>query len=83
MTETQDGFVLAERDLLLRGPGHFFGLRQHGMPELKLADIVRDLPLLLQAREAAQRTVVNKIWMEQIKPILCYYFGTWLASIRN
>jgi ATP-dependent DNA helicase RecG len=83
MTETQDGFVLAERDLLLRGPGHFFGLRQHGMPELKLADIVRDLPLLLQAREAAQRTVVNKIWMEQIKPILSYYFGTWLASIRN
>lgn len=83
MTETQDGFVLAERDLLLRGPGQFFGLRQHGMPELKLADIVRDLPILLQAREAAQQTIATPSWLAFIKPALDYYFGSWMLGVRS
>jgi ATP-dependent DNA helicase RecG len=83
MTETQDGFIIAERDLMLRGPGQFFGLRQHGMPEFKLSDIVRDLPILLQAREAAQRTVPTASWMEKLKPLLDYYFTNWLTGIPN
>jgi len=51
---TQDGFVLAEKDLELRGPGEFFGTRQSGLPILKLAEL-GDMPTLLKAREEAQR----------------------------
>ncbi|MBN1582071.1 MAG: ATP-dependent DNA helicase RecG, partial [Anaerolineae bacterium] len=51
--ETQDGFKLAERDLEMRGPGDFFGTRQSGLPELKLASL-GDTPLLELARREAQ-----------------------------
>lgn len=56
-TRTNDGFIIAEEDLKLRGPGELFGTRQHGLPDLKVADLVRDLPLLVQAREDAFRLV--------------------------
>jgi ATP-dependent DNA helicase RecG len=57
MTATNDGFKISEMDLKLRGPGEFFGTRQHGLPELKIADIVTDAKLLYQAREWAFRIV--------------------------
>jgi ATP-dependent DNA helicase RecG len=57
LVATTDGFKIAEVDLQLRGPGEFFGTRQHGMPELKLADPSRDLQLLRLAREEAFRLV--------------------------
>ena len=50
---TTDGFEIAELDLRMRGAGDFFGTRQSGLPELRLADVVRDAELLLEAREAA------------------------------
>ena len=53
MVETNDGFKIAEVDLDLRGPGEFFGTRQHGMPELKLADVTKDIKILYKAREEA------------------------------
>jgi ATP-dependent DNA helicase RecG len=53
MTRTTDGFEIAERDLELRGPGEFFGTRQHGLPEFKLADITQEMQLLQQAKEDA------------------------------
>ncbi len=53
MTETTSGFDIAEQDLILRGPGQFFGTRQHGLPELKLADISQELDLLKIARDDA------------------------------
>ena len=53
MKETNDGFEIARRDLELRGPGEFFGARQHGLPELRLADLATDADLLAQTRTAA------------------------------
>lgn len=55
MASTGDGFLIAEKDLEMRGPGEFFGVRQHGLPELKLADICRHRKVLDLAREEAKR----------------------------
>ena len=53
MTETCDGFKISEEDLKLRGPGDFFGTRQHGLPELRIANIFEDMPVLKEACAAA------------------------------
>jgi ATP-dependent DNA helicase RecG len=53
MVRTNDGFEIAEIDLKLRGPGDFFGVRQHGLPPLKLADMSQEIELLRLAREDA------------------------------
>lgn len=53
MEESSDGFVLAEEDLKLRGPGEFFGTRQSGLPELKIANILRDTEILEISRKEA------------------------------
>jgi ATP-dependent DNA helicase RecG len=57
MTSTNDGFKISEMDLKLRGPGEFFGTRQHGLPELEIADIVTDAKLLYRARDWAFRII--------------------------
>ena len=53
LTRTHSGFEIAEMDLRLRGPGEFFGSRQHGLPAFKLADLKYEMPLLAQAKEDA------------------------------
>lgn len=53
MTESGDGFYIAEKDLELRGPGEFFGTRQHGLPTLKIADLIRHRPIMEKARDEA------------------------------
>ena len=55
MSRTADGFQIAEADLALRGPGDFFGERQHGLPPLKLADLSQDTRLLQEVQEMAQQ----------------------------
>ena len=65
MTESEDGFVISEKDLLLRGPGEFFGIRQHGLPELKIADLSRDLPILKEAQQAAAELLEKDPLLEE------------------
>ncbi len=55
MCKTDDGFKIAEEDLKLRGPGDFFGSRQHGLPELKIADMLTDMAVLEQAAGVARQ----------------------------
>jgi ATP-dependent DNA helicase RecG len=77
MAATNDGFVIAERDLELRGPGDFFGTRQSGLPRLRTGDLVRDREIMEDAHREARRlvetgglsadllTFVQKEWQEQ------------------
>ncbi|UCH33358.1 MAG: ATP-dependent DNA helicase RecG [Armatimonadota bacterium] len=57
MVENNDGFVIAEEDLLLRGPGEFYGTRQHGLPDFRVARAGQDVALLEEARQAAFRLI--------------------------
>lgn len=59
LEQTSDGFKVAEEDLVLRGPGELLGTRQHGMPELRVADLTRDLSLLEVARKEARRILAD------------------------
>ncbi|MBM7603359.1 ATP-dependent DNA helicase RecG [Metabacillus crassostreae] len=66
MTETNDGFVLSERDLELRGPGDFFGKKQSGMPVFKVADMVHDYRALEVARQDAVELVrSDAFWIDE------------------
>ncbi len=77
MSDTSDGFVIAERDLQLRGPGDFFGTRQSGLPTLRAGDLTRDVDLLERAYEEARKRVdagtlapaqqdyVRSVWQRQ------------------
>ncbi|MGZ3559559.1 MAG: ATP-dependent DNA helicase RecG [Thermodesulfobacteriota bacterium] len=53
MEKTTDGFKIAEEDLLLRGPGEFFGVRQSGLPDFRVAHLIRDTSILIEARKEA------------------------------
>ncbi|HEV8586082.1 MAG TPA: ATP-dependent DNA helicase RecG [Methylomirabilota bacterium] len=65
MTETNDGFKIAEVDLELRGPGEFFGTRQSGLPEFRVADLLRDAAVLEEARREAQAIVAEDTELRQ------------------
>ena len=59
MEETNDGFLISDHDLKLRGPGEFFGIKQSGFFKFKIADLVRDGPIIRAARKAAFDIVEN------------------------
>ena len=59
LCETTDGFKIADVDLKMRGPGDFFGKRQHGLPRLALADILSDTRLLFQAQKSAAGIIAD------------------------
>lgn len=66
MTETSDGFKLSTFDLKLRGPGDFFGRKQSGLPEFKLADMIHDYKTLAAARDDAARLVKSPVfWKDE------------------
>ncbi len=64
MLTTTSGFEIAEMDLRLRGPGEFFGTRQHGLPEFKIADLTSELDLLQTAKEDAQAILAADPWFQ-------------------
>lgn len=57
MAQTNDGFLISEKDLLLRGPGDFFGVKQHGLPEMKIANLYQDMNLLKLSSKAADEMI--------------------------
>jgi ATP-dependent DNA helicase RecG len=65
MVETNDGFKIAEVDLQVRGPGEFFGTRQSGLPEFRVADLLRDAALLEEARRDAQAIIAGDAELRQ------------------
>jgi ATP-dependent DNA helicase RecG len=86
MAETTDGFRIAEADLRQRGPGQLFGTRQHGLPELHVANIVEDFSLLEQARQdafdiVARDPALSRPEHQILLPALRRMFGQKLALI--
>jgi ATP-dependent DNA helicase RecG len=78
MARTNDGFVIAERDLEIRGPGDFFGTRQWGLPNLRIGHLLRDRDLLERARSAAF-SYVEALGTVQPAEALCAFLerGGW------
>jgi ATP-dependent DNA helicase RecG len=60
MTETNDGFEIARRDLELRGPGDYFGTKQSGLPEFRLADLISDFEVLESARDDVAALLIRE-----------------------
>ena len=68
LRDSDDGFYLAEKDLEQRGAGQLFGMRQHGLPDLRIADILRDTEVIVQARNMAQSLIKNEVeWQEMLE----------------
>ena len=74
LTETTDGFEIAERDLQLRGPGDFFGTRQSGMPTLRVGDLLRDHQLMEEARREAVTALDDT---QQAASLVAFVRNTW------
>lgn len=83
MEKIHDGFTLAEKDLLLRGSGQLFGYMQHGLPDLKAADILSDVPILAAARDAARQWWLDHEDTAQAEVALKRRFGQTFAGLLN
>ena len=83
MESTSSGFVLAEEDLKLRGPGQFFGSMQHGLPDLKIADVLQDVELLLKARNAALETMERSEDLGQVREVLALQYKEHFTNITD
>jgi len=70
MTETNNGFIISEKDLELRGSGEFFGTRQHGLPELKIANLFEDIEMLKSVQSVAIKIMEEDPNLEKEKNIL-------------
>jgi transcription-repair coupling factor (superfamily II helicase) len=60
MTKYTDGFKISEKDMELRGPGDIFGIRQHGLPEFKIANLYEDIEILKEAQKAADDIIKHQ-----------------------
>ena len=70
MCETNDGFVISEKDLELRGTGDFFGTKQHGIPDFKIANLFEDMPILKQVQGISMKIIADDPKLEKEKNIL-------------
>lgn len=77
LVDSQDGFVIAEMDLKLRGPGEFFGTKQSGLPSLRIANILRDPDILVTARNEAQAFVDHPPSEAEFRAAVEYIKGHW------
>lgn len=84
LAQTCDGFEVAEKDLAIRGPGLFLGYRQHGLPEMKMANLADDLKILEEARRAGISAMNDPQESIQIKSVLQHryerFFGVLFAG---
>lgn len=80
---SNDGFYLAEQDLKLRGAGQLFGLRQHGLPDLYIADILQDTDVLIEARALAKKTLADAGQIAEITKVLDAQFDERFKRIFN
>ena len=67
MCISNDGFYISEQDLKLRGPGDFFGTRQHGLPEMRIANLFEDRDILAMSQEAAKKIMAEDRHLESEK----------------
>lgn len=70
ISSTNDGFIISEKDLELRGSGEFFGTKQHGIPEFKIANLFEDISLLKQAQGVALEIIDKDPTLEKEENIL-------------
>lgn len=85
METTTDGFKLAEEDLKLRGPGQFFGEAQHGLPDLKVANVFRDIDTLIEARNAAENFITTESdlnYFAELRQNLALAYGDKFSQIN-
>lgn len=69
MQQSNDGFVISEKDLELRGPGDFFGTMQHGVPEFKVANLYTDIKIMKSAQEAVKEILEDDPYLEKAENI--------------
>ncbi len=69
LERTGDGFEIAEEDLKLRGPGEIFGTRQHGLPELNVADLLKNAEVLVSVKATAERLIADDPTLEELENI--------------
>jgi len=77
MTETNDGFKIAEIDLKLRGPGEFFGTRQWGIPAFRIANLLRDQEILEWAKREATAFVEHPESREEFEAYIGFLRTEW------
>ena len=81
--DSEDGFYLAEKDMEQRGVGQLFGLKQHGLPDLRIADIIRDTDTIVEVRELAKEELAKPNAMDEIQQLVQLQFGDRFAMIFN
>lgn len=86
LCRSQDGFFLANEDLKLRGPGDFFGTRQHGLPEFKIANLYEDKELIAETQAALQELLTNDKFLQKpehrmLRQALKWYFPEWQETV--